>query len=341
MAYRLAPILAVLGLLACSPSDDPDGDSEWGEDPAVGSGDELAVNLRSDPSAPPACPERKTCIEPWREFAGKVSPRRPRLVTGWVEMSLAISAEHPRPEPVPAEELQAELVMSSGFGRDGANLRTRPVDAVLRSEQRTGALLRQQLILTDEWVGAFDVVVVRPDTDGALPAVVGYPDRGETVEQFLTDRHGYALAEADHVVLVIVPRVDGGDRTEDLASRLALEAGSAVVCGRATEALVARKYLLSRVDVTRRVSLLGHGHGSAVVNLASRLEPEFTACVSDRTSSYREVSDDGFVLAEAAPVLARWALLLNDFSTSPVPTLIEPRGLPDGDAVVRFIKDGG
>jgi len=220
MSPRFLLAISLIALLGCPPSEGPDEppDPPRPEAPPLEAEGDPVVEQRVDRSVGSACPERVTCLEPWRTFANAVSPGRPRLVTGTVESRLAFAAEQPFPGPMEPAEIRFEAIEGSGVRRSLDDLDSRPLAVVVRDEAVQGGLTHQALRFEDDWTGPFDAVLIRPSGDGPVRAVIGYPDRGEGLEEFLVARHGDSLVAAGFAVLVIRPRADGADATEDLAS---------------------------------------------------------------------------------------------------------------------------
>ena len=144
--------------------------------------------------------------------------------------------------------------------------------------------------------------------------------------------HGGEYPSHGYAILMLTMRAMSIDTHEHRISRELLTDGFALMGLRVYETLVGFKYLRTRAFVDPfRIGLIGHSGGSSTGNMTIRIERRFTAFVSDHNVDYSEWGNLWDMYhCETIPRIYPYHLLINDFSTSPIPIKAVPYGYANG-----------
>jgi len=116
---------------------------------------------------------------------------------------------------------------------------------------------------------------------------------------------------------------------EDQLVRHLLRRGFSLLGLRVYETLLGHKLLKDRFGEDVEVVLLGHSGGSVSNNIVIRVTREIDAAIIDAVGTYLNAWNVGLT-DEIALELHRYRLLINDFSTAPMPVLRQAYGYPEG-----------
>ena len=261
--------------------------------------------------------------------------------------------------------------MNLGFLLDGLDERALAVWRLVdEARQLQGGVGYRRVQFEDPWVGLFDaVVLLPPELHGAgaageeparAPAVIVHPGHRETADDHVFDRgsgeasgdvqtrrYARELALAGHVVLVINPRAyDGVPGAESVVARTLLARGQTLMSLRVYEVLLAARYLRwLRIVDDDRVAVMGHSGGSAVANLAVRLDDRFAGLVTDHSPDYMNTglpdeSTDFVPSDDFAPLLWPFSGAVGHFETLAIPVAACPYGYPDGGRLASELPGG-
>lgn len=201
----------------------------------------------------------------------------------------------------------------------------------------------ERVVLQDEAVGRFEVVLLLPEGEGPFPAVVLAHGHQEDATSFLVNRFGWELAEAGFVVAAPTLRANDAEDIESAVSWRLLEAGATFMGVRVYEHLLVAKLLAARPEVEGPVGLVGHSGGAVTANLTARLRhPDdggVDALVSDFTSPYLSVDWElDRIFDDTAPDLFDWSNAVADLDAAWQPALALDYGFPEGvDSIIDFL----
>ena len=290
--------------------------------------DNAVLNVEEVPPPPEGspCPEPRSCIEGYLAFLEHAADHSKPVTEEELAAALdeamqgtsVVLNSHPG-----TSELQAALAEAANIRFLLEGLAERPLQVAVLSEEETEDGLLRRLLLTDPFVGSFEALLLLPEGAGPHPAVVAHPGDSELAADFLRHRFGRLFPGRGMAILTVEPRANDGDRFENRATRRLLREGFTLAGLRVYETLLARKYLRWRAEIDgQRIGLLGHTEGSAVCNLAARLELGWAASVVDLTTVYASLKDDGMLLDESSPALFSWHQVVEDLQTTPSPSLL-------------------
>lgn len=319
---------------SAAPADPAPADPE--EDPA-----DPSASIDTSPSSP--CPEPASCDAGYRQFLSRARSRGTPTTKAELDRQLPLLLDaHPiRPSAGPSNEaLRAQLLDAAGIGWLVAEQAAKPVAvSVIADTKKTHS---RELILRfdDPWVGSFSALLLLPLEPGTHPAVVVHPGHGESIREHLARRFGAGLPRAGFAVLVLEPRMHAGDPPAAALTLDLLLEGHTLVGLRAYEAMRALSYLASRSDIDGdRIAFGGHSGGALVGNLVVRVEPRFSALITDLVSNYLNVDEQGGWLDECAPELTPLRDLISNWESLEIPMIELPYGYPDGEApVLSFLR---
>lgn len=358
-----------------TPPDAPVVPPEPDPDPVPGG---LHVLEVIDPTAAPACPDAdsRECAEAYMAFALDFAPDGPVLGDDWgecrarmkdwvVQLDLA-QRGHPadlspqdRALMTPFDGMMSEDDLADEI-LDAMNLRVLLEDL---DEQELRVTVRDvhlewgtnaagenteyeqiELVLCAPHVGCFDARLLRPLTDGPVPAIVamtGHPLSDSVLNDFSDQLFGRRYAIEGFAFLIVASRAFDSSVVEDDAAVELLCAGSSLYALHNLEALLAAKYLrwLRERGEVSRIGFVGHSSGSvsgmALYRYADRVFPgEFQAFVADSSSSYMQVQPcEGYpkrvsrplcIIDETLPELFSWHWAINNPEAAPhtVPFLV-------------------
>ncbi len=315
MKQALPWILVVVAVLLMLDVGGPQGDQPADPDhPSLAIMGDPAIRVVEMDAAdvPMDCPEPTRCDGDYRAFLEKVAEHRSPRDAGQLLESLA--ALDPTEERPPVDDLAVTIADEAGidFLLDG--LDDRELLVVERSNEASSGIQQIRLGFEDPFVGVLEGLFLMPGTPPPWAGVVVFPGAGGTLESGRDSVDAVELAGAGVAVLVVQPRLNGGEALEaDLSLRL-LSAGSSLSGLRAYEVVLARKYLRWRADVLadRLVLVTGPGAGE-VGDLAARLGP-WAGYAGPPGSDWLALGEDGRPTKATVPGLVG-LLQLDDDAT--------------------------
>jgi hypothetical protein len=221
--------------------------------------------------------------------------------------------------PLEAEALGDAIERALGIAPLRAELAARRVDVAHLREPGDDPR-EHRLLFRDPWVGNFEGLLLVPEGNAPVPAVLALHGHGDSAALYRDLHHARDYAARGIAILMLRFRAMDVDACEHELSRELLAQGVTLMGMRVYEALVALRHLGQRSDVdASRLALIGHSGGSSTGNLVIRLAPELRAYVSDHSVDYRHVVWYEPWHCESVPALAPLAHQVNDFSTARLP----------------------
>lgn len=278
----------------------------------------LQVVEMSAADVPMACPEPARCDSDYRAFVEKAAEHRSPRDAG--QLLVELSGIDPAVEASTVDDLPATAVYDAGIDFLIAGLDERELLVVERSNEAGSGIQQIRLGFEDPFVGVLEALFLMPGTPAPWAGVVVHPGARGSLESGRDAVDGVELARAGVAVLVIQPRIDGGNALEEELSLRLLSAGSSLVGVRAYEALLARKYLRWRADVQPDRLALTVGPGAAEVGeLAARLAG-WVAYSGPADADWLALSEDGRPTGGTVPGLVGLTRQLTDPETLSFPS---------------------
>jgi hypothetical protein len=206
--------------------------------------------------------------------------------------------------------------------------------------ERAGGFPFREVVLDDEIVGRFRVLLVHPvgaSRGPGLLTVHGHPEDGWTAYR---DRFGPDFVRAGYTVLAPTFRASDGGAAESAVTRALLRDGFSLIALRVYEQTRVLQWAAAQpeVDACRLVGL-GHSGGAAAGNVALRVHGRLRAWVYDMKSQYLNVQD-GVWLDETSIELFRWRDVIGEDRAAATPTLEVKYAYPDGPgAAITFFAE--
>ena len=250
---------------------------------------------------PMVCPEPKACEADYLALLDKVLAQRDAADPATLLAGLA--GLDPTAEAATDEDLAGTLARGTGLELLVEGLDERELLVVERSNEADSGVQQIRLGFEDPFVGVVEALFLMPGTPPPWAGLVVQPGKGRSLAQARDAVDGVRLASTGVAVLVVQPRIDGGDALESDLSLALLGAGVTLSGIRSYELLLARKYLRWRADVLPDRLALAVGPGSAEVGeLAARLV-EWAAYTGPEGADWLSLTDAGRPTGATAPGL--------------------------------------
>jgi len=228
--------------------------------------------------------------------------------------------------PLSEEELRAAVLQGARIdflvdGMDTRELRVSEAEAESLFGTDEPSVIRT-FQLDDPWVGRLWGIVAHPAGPGPFPTVIGIHGHTEDATEWMRSRGGFDLVNRGYAV--IFPTMRGNDAADDetLVTEALLRAGLSFAGLRIYEHLLTLRYAAALPVVDRcRIGMMGHSGGAVLGNATIRVAAGLSAWVSDLTSGYYVLAPGGGWIDETSPGLHALQLLINDFTTAPMPVL--------------------
>ena len=355
MRFSFASIIILLLLLlllfyGCGPGMEDDLDSRTGEteesddDSGISPGDDdddsdnfierTIIGEDWDCDDPATCKaDYKLFIKIAKEFASPVTNAEIEQQFSDIAGGLVTPIEG----ELPADELRQSIItaMNIPFLIDGLENRLLTVTTI-RVEQHD-QYTEKEILLTDKYIGTTKGLLLLPNNSPPHKALLVNHGHGQNAQVYHEAYQAERFAKKGYATLILNMRVMGADEDEDEMSRLMLRQGFSLLGIRMYESLLGAKYLrLASAVKATGIGLLGHSGGSISNNVLIRIQPNFSACVTDALGNF--IRDwDTPIIDEALPALFPYHVLINDFDTASVPVLQVPYEYADGfDPIFDF-----
>jgi len=201
----------------------------------------------------------------------------------------------------------------------------RELKVKITQEKVTDNYVERSLLFVDPYLGEFDGLLLFPKDGAPFPGVVAMHGHCSSAAGFRDDYYGGEFPKHGYAILLLNMGVMCGGEQEHSMTETMLLNGFTLLGLRVYETLLGIKYLkcLPFVD-GKRLGVIGHSGGAGANNLTIRITPDIRACVTDFTAKYCEIEPGtGYLIDETVPDLYPYHQLINDFSTSPIPVLME------------------
>ena len=238
---------------------------------------------------------------------------------------------------LPVDELRQSIItaMNIPFLIDGLENRLLTATTV-RIEQHE-LYTEKEILLTDKYIGTTKCLLLLPNNSPPHKALLVNHGHGQNAQVFREAYQTERFAKKGYATLILNMRVMGADDNENEISRLMLRQGFSLLGIRIYETLLGARYLrMASAVKASGIGLLGHSGGSVSNNVLIRIQPDFSACVTDTLGNF--IRDwETPIIDEALPALFPYHVLINDFNTASVPVLQVPYGYTDGfDPIFDF-----
>jgi hypothetical protein len=309
--------------------------------------DDPALQILGDPGlqvvemheadVPSDCPDPTACESDYLAFLEKVAAHRGVGDAGSLLAQLAtLDPEADLPAP---DDLVGALIRDTGLTPLLDGLDERELLVVERSNEAGSGIQQIRLGFEDPFVGVVEALFLMPGTPPPWAGLVVQPPRGGSLADGRDAVDGVRLASAGVAVLVIQPRIDGGDALESELSLGFLTAGVPLAGARIYELLLARKYLRWRIDVLpdRLALVVGIG-GAEVGEVAARLA-DWAAYVGPDGADWLALTADGRPTGATVPGLVGLRAQLAGQAGLPSRLRRHPAGEPTPPAdLAAFIR---
>lgn len=321
-------------------ADDDDNDTAGDDDDNDTAGDDdtfINVEDREEFGADWDCADAASCTADYLRFLDLAAEfAEPTDEETLAQLLYDVGWETPYAEPLPFDQLRAEVIDATNidFLLDGLNARL--LEAVFTQSEETSHGRLERFLFVDPWVGTFKGLLALPEGDPqrVLLAMHGHAQTGdEYYRSYPIDE----LVQRGFAVLMLTMRAKGGDGDEEAVTRNLLLDGFTFMGLRVYETLLGRKFLRHRFGQNIPMALIGHSGGSVSNNLVIRIDDGFAADITDCTSTYLAPWDVP-ISDEVAPYLYVYHGLIKIFDTAAVPVLEVPYEYEDGwDGIYAFL----
>lgn len=286
---------------------------------------------------PMDCPVPTTCDSDYRAFLERVAERRSPRDAGQL---LSLLAELDPAVALPTEaDLAVVAAREAGLDFLLEGLDERELLVVERSNEAGSGIQQIRLALEDPFVGVVEALFLVPGTGAPWSGLVVHPGGDGSLDSGRDAVDGAQLARSGVAVVVVQPRIDGGDALESELSLSFLNAGVSLVGVRAYEVLLARKYLRWRADVLPDRLALVVGPGAAEVGDLAARTATWVAYAGPARADWLALTSDGRPSGATVPGLVGLGTQLTDDGTLGIPVRRHEPGAPPLPAeVAAFIR---
>ncbi len=241
-------------------------------------------------------------------------------------------------DPIKNQKLREMIIDALNIDFLLKGMDKRPLNARVVEKVETKSRVKWRILLSDPFVGDFELLYFTPNSAGPHPAVVAAHGHGESAESFATDFALHQFPDKGYALAVPTFRVMGADEYEDRLVRRLMVRGFTLMGIRVYEILLTKKYLRSQDKIRKdRIGLLGHSEGGVTGNLAVRIDDGFAAYVCDCKGSYLGVYENRYLLDDYVPRLFRIHKQINDLTMTKTPTKKIPYARnPQWDSIFKF-----
>ena len=318
-----------------SPRADDDDDNDDNDDNDDDNDAALNVIEREELGAKWDCEYPDWCVSGYEDFLTLAAAHAHPLSVGDLYNQIGEIENGdvtPFTETLPEDELRATILNDLNIGFLVEGLDARPLTVTTTRIEVKDGVVGRHLLFTDPWVGTFEGILLTPPGDGPFPGIVAVHGHRSFARNYMLHYHGNEWPSHGYAILMITLRVMGiGWVEHDIAVRL-LENGFTLMGLHSYESLLGLKYLRWLPNIEHEhIGMIGHSGGSSTSNLTIRYAPAVAAYVSDLQKVYSEWGTlfEPFH-CETIPQIYPYNLLINDFSTAPMPVKTVPYAYANG-----------
>jgi hypothetical protein len=233
----------------------------------------------------------------------------------------------PFSRPLTDVDLQAAIIHAThiNFLIDRMQQSIMSVSTVRRRE--TDEFCENEILIVDPLVGEFRAIFLTPKTPGPHPAVIVLHGHTLSPEEWRAAFSADSFVKRGYAVFIPQLRAMCAGQSEDAVTRELAMSGLSFIGVQIYEVLLDLNFLNSLSYINKKkIALVAHSGGCCIGTAAIRIIPSIQAYVLDSECDYlgpvKSVRDE--FLHQFLPGLHSLRLLVNDFCSTPTPTLLVP-----------------